>query len=234
MFWGGIITILLGVAVPDDWNQWIQRGLILAGFAGVLYAPARKYRAFKRRLDLQDARIAELKTSKLSVSYDPASQACRTPSTMAPAGGTAANTFEAVFHRLVVRSACIGSVTGCSGRITCIRFGNEVVMDHETLMLTFAPGDKANAATRTNKEIVDKAPEKLDVLFITEHGQIVPCTPDFQFPNAIKLDQLFARRGDYFFTIVVSGSGTASVEAVVKFTWNGDWKNAFLEVISTS
>jgi hypothetical protein len=238
MFWIGILLLVFGIAVPDSWNSWTQRVLIFVGTLLLLYAPSRKYRLFKNKMDAQSAQIEELKKSKLSVSYDPSNLACRTPSVMAPNGGQSPNTFKAIFHRLIVKANCVGSITGCCGRITLIRFGNEPIMDHETLVLTFAPGDKANEATRTSKEIVDRANEKLDVIFITPEQLIVPCTPDFQLPvavaDSVMRKALFSRHGNYYFTIVVSGKETSSVEVVLKLNWQGDWEKAEMELISHS
>jgi hypothetical protein len=136
------------------------------------------------------------------------------------------NVLPAAFYRMGVRAKCVNPIEGCFGRIILVTKDGVPKMDGESITVTFAPGndDDATAKTITNQEM-----QFLDVLAITQNNQFL--LPTRGFLNVIPPQNIFSETGKYLVTVTVSGKQTATVRAVLKFQWTGQWNNSALELL---
>jgi len=140
-----------------------------------------------------------------------------------------ANT-QAAFYRIGVKAKCVEPIEGCFGRIMLITKDEQPKMDAESITVTFTPGcdDDATAKTITNQGL-----EYLDVLAICQNNQFLLPTPGFRYPTSLDPQKIFSETGEYLLTVRISGEKTASVRAILKFKWTGEWNNSELELVKT-
>lgn len=169
--------------------------------------------------------------SKLNLSCGPEVLGCKVPSTLSLQNQKmeVVGYVKGNFLRVRVEADGPEAIFGCSGSITRIEFGNVTMMGHETLQLTFAPGNRFPEAIA--KTIRDKEPQYLDILAVLSDNRILICQPNFFVPNAVNTNFIFQENGDYFITIVIAGTGVPSTRAVLKFAWTGSWHTAELSLL---
>lgn len=131
------------------------------------------------------------------------------------------------FLRIKVEVTGNDAVEKCTGFITSIKKGEKVIMEHESLQITFAPG---HASDSLGKTIYPMVPAFLDALAILESNLVLVPTKGFQIPTSLDLRRVFEELGQYTLCVVVSGSGVPSQSIDVQFNWTGVWNTATLTI----
>jgi hypothetical protein len=135
------------------------------------------------------------------------------------------------FCRIAVRTDCLESVRNCKGFLTRIEKNGTKKWSGEASQLTFAPGEDADALSKT---VYYGIPAFLDVVVVTLHSDIVLATKNRVWPYAVDLQSIFAETGQYILTIAVAGNGSATITATLEFNWTGDWETSGLRLVRTS
>lgn len=130
---------------------------------------------------------------------------------------------ECTYYRLEVRADCIGSVPKCIARLTWIKKNSELIFSGEQLILPFVP---AESPTCDVKDVLDKLPEQLDVLAITQENKVIITTKGFVLPNSYDFDAMFSEPAEYILHLVIAAPNQPSIEHDLVVDWTGDRKTA--------
>ena len=140
-------------------------------------------------------------------------------------------TLMAWAFRLEVKSECKRRITGLSGKLLCIQQPTGKTTEHQYLPLTFTK-------SVTSKDIDPGASVYLDIvnvlspLFAKQHSlRAVEIPTSEGLPNGVDWENLFNEHGDYLFRVQVTGNEGPTVSCYLKFTWDGIWTNAKMEMI---
>lgn len=147
-----------------------------------------------------------------------------------PAGG------PSLVFRIQVRNLAVESIQGCQGRLRRIRQDEQVLWSADTAILSFAPGEHSDAASKT---IYHDTPEYLDVVFVPEDPRSCPLRPGIQnlerrWPYSPAFESLFSGPGDYVFTIAFVAPSMATLEREYLFRWSGKAKTSSLKLLGSA
>jgi hypothetical protein len=122
------------------------------------------------------------------------------------------------FFRAAVSSDFPGIITGCCGKIIAIERDGNLLWGGDTQVLTFAPGNATDALAK----VIHESHEFLDILLISNEGEISMATPGY-FWRFEPLNRIFSDVDDYILTIVIVGNGVGEVRARLRFHWTRNW-----------
>jgi len=129
------------------------------------------------------------------------------------------------FHRIAVTSGSKRPITGCPGRLIAIR-GSPGTGDGwrgDTAVLTFAPGEHADAESKT---IHPDVTVYLDVLMLffgpaDNYLGLYPGARDRQWRFKPSFAEIFRLAGEYLLTIQIVADDMPTLTRELKLTWRG-------------
>jgi hypothetical protein len=136
------------------------------------------------------------------------------------------------FFRLVVSSSTASRIEDAKGYLVSIEKDSKILWDSQEVPLTFAPGENADALSKT---IEDGGKYPLDVL-VLRHGDndLFLGTPGRTWPHFTSLAEIFSEEGEYVLTIRISAKDCPSILAKMKFVWNGSASNCGIDLMAPS
>jgi hypothetical protein len=136
------------------------------------------------------------------------------------------------FLRLVVSSLTASRIEDAKGYLVSIQRDSKILWDSQEVPLTFAPGENADALSKT---IEDGGKYPLDVL-IVRHGdnEVFMGTPGRTWPHFTSLDEIFSEKGEYILTLRVSAKDCPSILARMKFLWTKNADNCGIDLMPVS
>jgi hypothetical protein len=138
------------------------------------------------------------------------------------------------FFRVVVNATEESQlVKNCTGFLTRIEKDNKPRWGGNNAQLSFAQGEEPDALAKT---IRYPEPEYLDVLVITDRGQIFPGTKSARgirlWPFHPSMAEIFSGLGDYLLRVTITGDGVVPPKtALLRFNWTEDWETSRLTSI---
>jgi hypothetical protein len=134
------------------------------------------------------------------------------------------------FYRMAVESDGVDAVHDCRALLTQISKNGVKRWGDDNVLLTFAPGEDADATCKT---IYDKTTEFLDVLLISEWNKIIPAVKNRHW-RFTPTERIFSEPGEYILTVVISAQGMATIKVLLTFNWTGVSETAELSLLGTS
>lgn len=219
LFGFSLLALVFGVQMPDLWNPYIRLFVLLTGFLGVLYLPARRFQALKEKLlsSAKDAERAKVKKLNFRIGKNYG----RTDSSYRSYGDIC------FWYRVEVTTDEPQGVTDACARLLRVRHqGQETWSGTGEALLTFEPGEQSDAVA---KRIVPRAVFNLDIVYITSAGRINIAV----FKRAWRHEPtniIFPRPGMYALDILVCATEMDPTEICVLFNWTGKWDSSELHI----
>jgi hypothetical protein len=163
--------------------------------------------------------VAEQLTPKISVKYDAVIPNCRAEVTFSDDSGQ--HRMKAMCYRLEDAGE---NIENCEGWLIEVR----PIADRQeigSVRLTWADSPKATTAIRLIKNVR----RHLDIVRVTEDNSVIVATENNMWP--IDRQDMFKTRGDYVFSIVVYGDGSAAAPPYTfRLTLTDDWQSSYVSV----
>ncbi len=133
-----------------------------------------------------------------------------------------------IFYQVRVDLLGKGLIQNCCARLLEIQRGKDVRWEGQAVELTFSPGEASDALS---KQLNDDVPEYVDVVILPRDDSIYLGLKGRQWTYQPTLQEIFRERGEYFITIAVRGSSSATEKALLRFVWD-KWDTSLLEVVT--
>jgi hypothetical protein len=206
----GTLTRIVGLVLT---SQWLPLGLFLFGVAALTY--------IHKGREIKAAIVGKHSQPQFKVACGPDVRGSERPARWAngPEG------LPVKFLRVAVQVDGKESVINCTGYLTEIRKNHARKWEGDNARLTFAPGEDADALSKT---IRDKVPEFLDVLIVTSRNEIFLGTKGRGWPYVPRIHEIFSEPGDYLLSVFITGEGVPTATPQLTFTWTQNWETSQL------
>jgi hypothetical protein len=228
--WGtrmsGFISVpltALAVFWPASDLRWLWIIMALSALCYTIYGTWARER--KRVVELE-----EKSRPKLKIECRMDLLGCRTEPTkitMADRSGNPVGFKIARYFRAAVRTDNSEPIHECRGLLTEISKDGTILWGGDTQVIDFAPANAGDAQSKT----IHQLNEFLDILGITDQGEILICAPKL-FWRFKSLSLIFSTPGDCFLTIEILGKNIGSVVERLKFYWSGSWETSALTLVN--
>ena len=161
------------------------------------------------------------RTPKLTISYDPNKSQCHSESEFRY---PSIPTYNGMCFRLQITNIGSDTVSDCEAHLTEVYYEGEEP-ELGPMKLTWA----AMASEVTSLDVIANVPAYLNVLVITQAGQLKVCSVGWPHNRG----NFFSRRGFYVFTIVVSAKNSATLPPYrLRLNFDGDWRTSSIEPLN--